>query len=349
MEEVLSFLRTTPSLLLWRAPKNTTRAEIIAYMIYLEGPGYPEYVTHTSPKVFWDPQTWEYVRQFSPRWSCPTNTRKSPKILGVAHNEGICYLMHFFCIKYSRNASDNNFQRHGKKKERKPKLFLSGYLGYVPPNPSKTSLLVGYPGIMQGCPRVKSLRKNNCVQFLSLNMENTATKNNKIPLPGPTPQNRERYIERSPMLWPKGKISKLLYSRRTPKQRKHCRRDKFLWGPLFLLRMGNYLLITSLSKTLGQQDSGFSKHAFREVPFRFRRGTVSGATLVLPDAPRMPKNKSKEASVPGTSPKAMFVSQVDRTRDNPFPPENALKSVLGTRLEGTFECKARLENAAKSV
>ena len=52
--------------------------------------------------------------------------------------------------------------------------------------------------------------------------------------------------------------------------------------------------------------SGFSKHAFREVPFGFRRGTVPGATLVpprcpknapwsLPVAPRMPKNKSKEA------------------------------------------------------
>ena len=33
----------------------------------------------------------------------------------------------------------------------------------------------------------------------------------------------------------------------------------------------------------------FSKHAFREVPFRFRKGTAPGATLVLPDAPRTPK------------------------------------------------------------
>ena len=38
------------------------RAEIIAYMIYFEGPEYPEYVMHLLPKVFWDPQLWEYVR-----------------------------------------------------------------------------------------------------------------------------------------------------------------------------------------------------------------------------------------------------------------------------------------------
>ena len=37
------------------------RAEILAYMIYLEGPEYPEYVMHIF-KVFLDPQTWEYVR-----------------------------------------------------------------------------------------------------------------------------------------------------------------------------------------------------------------------------------------------------------------------------------------------
>ena len=39
----------------------TMRAEIVAYMIYLEGPEYPEYVMHFLPKVFRDPQIWEYV------------------------------------------------------------------------------------------------------------------------------------------------------------------------------------------------------------------------------------------------------------------------------------------------
>ena len=39
------------------------RAEMIAYMIYSEGPEYPEYVMHFFPKVFRDPQISEYVRQ----------------------------------------------------------------------------------------------------------------------------------------------------------------------------------------------------------------------------------------------------------------------------------------------
>ena len=38
------------------------RAEIVAYMIYLEGLEYPEYVMHFLPRVFLDPQMWEYVR-----------------------------------------------------------------------------------------------------------------------------------------------------------------------------------------------------------------------------------------------------------------------------------------------
>ena len=41
----------------------TMRAESVAYMIYLEEPEYPEYVMHIFlPKVFLDPQIWEYVR-----------------------------------------------------------------------------------------------------------------------------------------------------------------------------------------------------------------------------------------------------------------------------------------------
>ena len=39
--------------------------------------------------------------------------------------------------------------------------------------------------------------------------------------------------------------------------------------------------------------------------------------------------------------------QRDHTRDSPSPLEIGFKNVLGTRLEGTFECKARLENADK--
>ena len=33
---------------------GTMRAEIVAYMIYLEGPDYPEYVMHFLPKAFLD-------------------------------------------------------------------------------------------------------------------------------------------------------------------------------------------------------------------------------------------------------------------------------------------------------
>ena len=41
---------------------TTMRAEILAYMIYLEGREYPEYVMHIFlPKAFRDPQIWECV------------------------------------------------------------------------------------------------------------------------------------------------------------------------------------------------------------------------------------------------------------------------------------------------
>ena len=39
------------------------RADIVAYMIYSEGPEYPEYVMHFLPKVFRDSQISEYVRR----------------------------------------------------------------------------------------------------------------------------------------------------------------------------------------------------------------------------------------------------------------------------------------------
>ena len=46
----------------FRIPGRTMRVGMLAYMIYLEGPDYPEYVMHFLPEVFWDPQIWEYVR-----------------------------------------------------------------------------------------------------------------------------------------------------------------------------------------------------------------------------------------------------------------------------------------------
>ena len=56
--------------------------EIFAYMIYSEGPDYPEYVMHIFlPKVS---QIREYVRSFSPSWLCPTNNRKLPQVFGLS-------------------------------------------------------------------------------------------------------------------------------------------------------------------------------------------------------------------------------------------------------------------------
>ena len=47
---------------------NTMRAEIVAYMFYLEGPEFPEYVMHILHR--------KYSEKGSPSWSCPTNNRK---------------------------------------------------------------------------------------------------------------------------------------------------------------------------------------------------------------------------------------------------------------------------------
>ena len=91
---------------------------------------------------------------------------------------------------------------------------------------------------------------------------------------------------------------------------------------------------------------------FAEVP--------EGATLVagpspMPQGPRMPNNKSKEARlVP--APKARLYRKVlvakclpggaeGPYQGQPLSPRKCFKNVLGTRSEGTFERKARLENA----
>ena len=112
--------------------------------------------------------------------------------------------------------------------------------------------------------------------------------------------------------------------------------------------------------------SGFSKHAFREVPFGFHRGTLPSATLVPPEVPYKvpPWSLPMPQECPNVSPKkrtwyqprrhvciARFLlrsaSQVCRgtvSGTAPFP-RKCFRNVLGTSLEGTFECKARLEIA----
>ena len=87
---------------------------------------------------------------------------------------------------------------------------------------------------------------------------------------------------------------------------------------------------------------------FAEVPYQVPLWS-------LPVAPKMPKNKPKEAYlVP--APKARLYPRVligkclrvgaeGPYQGPPLSPRKSLKNVPGTRLEGTFECKARLENA----
>ena len=82
---------------------------------------------------------------------------------------------------------------------------------------------------------------------------------------------------------------------------------------------------------------------------------LSGLAEVPPHSPKMPKNKSKEAYlVP--APKARLYRKVliakclpgcaeGPYQGQPLSPRECFKKVLGTRLEGTFECKACLENA----
>ena len=84
--------------------------------------------------------------------------------------------------------------------------------------------------------------------------------------------------------------------------------------------------------------SGFSKHAFREVPFGFRRGTVPGATLVPPRPQECPKISPEERTwyqprrhvciLRSLLRSASQEVQRDRSRDSPFPPEKVLKTYL---------------------
>ena len=87
---------------------------------------------------------------------------------------------------------------------------------------------------------------------------------------------------------------------------------------------------------------------FAEVPYQVPPWS-------LPVAPRMPKIKPKEAYLV-QAPKARFYPKVliakclpgraeGPYQGQPLSHRKCFKNVLGTRLEGTFVCKARLENA----
>ena len=87
---------------------------------------------------------------------------------------------------------------------------------------------------------------------------------------------------------------------------------------------------------------------FAEVPYQVPPWS-------LPVAPRMPKNRPREAYlVPAPKarlyPKVLIAKCLPGGAEGPYQgqpisPRKSFKNVPGTRLEGTFECKARLENA----
>ena len=74
------------------------RAEIIAYMIYLEGPEDHEYVMHIFYlKYSGTPKYRNMLGNSLPdwaSWSCPRNNRKLPKIFGLSTKKE--YVMHNF-------------------------------------------------------------------------------------------------------------------------------------------------------------------------------------------------------------------------------------------------------------
>ena len=88
---------------------------------------------------------------------------------------------------------------------------------------------------------------------------------------------------------------------------------------------------------LDSLNPGFSKHAFREVPSGFRRGTMPGATLVRCLLPQECQKKSPEKRTFYGPRRHVCIArfllrsasqgvQRDRARDSPFLPENILKS-----------------------
>ena len=109
------------------------------------------------------------------------------------------------------------------------------------------------------------------------------------------------------------------------------------------------------ARTIKGQYQGFPNMPFVKCLSGFAEVPYQVLLWSLPDAPRMPQNKSKEARlVPAPTArlyrKVLVAKCLPRGAEGPYQgqplsPRKCLKKVLGTRLEGTFECKARLENA----
>ena len=77
------------------------RADIFAYMIYLEGPEYPEYVMHIFYlKYSGTPKYGNMLDTSLPVGPAQQTTENDLKYSGLSTMKG--YLMHIFCIAYSQ-------------------------------------------------------------------------------------------------------------------------------------------------------------------------------------------------------------------------------------------------------
>ena len=91
---------------------TTTREEIVAYMIYLEGPRYPEHVIDLfCLKYSWTPNMGTCQVILS-QLALPNKQQKVTCSIRVVHNKGICSV-YLFAEGIPRNTSGNNFQRQG--------------------------------------------------------------------------------------------------------------------------------------------------------------------------------------------------------------------------------------------
>ena len=79
------------------------RAEIFAYMIYLEGLQYPEYVMHIFYLKYSGTPTYRNMLGNSLPVGPAQQTKENYPKYSVCPQKGI-YVMQFFCIKYSREC-----------------------------------------------------------------------------------------------------------------------------------------------------------------------------------------------------------------------------------------------------
>ena len=126
-------------------------------------------------------------------------------------------------------------------------------------------------------------------------------------------------------------------------------------GEISAVPIGKHGRSNAVGRRNTQMSQGFPNMPFMKCLSGFAEVPYQVPPWSLPVAARMPKNKPKEAYlVPASKarlyPKVLIAKCLLRGAEGPYQgqplsPRKCFKNVLGTRLEGTFECKARLENA----